>query len=454
MKRALLAAAVPLAILLGGLFARALLAHAPARFATDLAQPLPVVTAWGGFGAELFAVFALSLAVAALAAFGFALELSWGELQSRDLRLIWTSAAATLAAALAWPAVFSSDAYAYAAYGELALHGIDPYVRLASNVHGPFVDLARWQWSGTFPPCVYGTGFVEVARGLVALFGAHDPAQTLLAFRVLTSLAWLATAYVFWLIARRWFPARQGGALALFALNPLGLWCAAEGHNDALMVLAVLLGALAAVRGAFFAGGLTLGLAALLKAAALPAGPLLALYLAPRAGRRHAVELVGGYLAGVAASALLLAGPMWHALAVLGAHGAYAPEVSLQSLTGALPAFALAAVAALAGLRALLRGEGSGLLWLAISVPLALPNPYPWYMMWVLPVAAAARGPAAAWLWIATIAGSLRYLPDALGPLRSDTNMLAATVALVPLAVAAALLVRPALTRREARVAS
>jgi len=72
--------------------------------------------------------------------------------------------------------------------------------------------------------------------------------------------------------------------------------------------------------------------------------------------------------------------------------------------------------------------------------------------MWVLPVAAAARGRAGAWLWIGTIAGSLRYLPDALGPLRSDSNMLAATLSLVPFAVVAIVLLRAPAARPQTRL--
>ncbi len=450
MKRALLAAAVPAALLAGSLATRVLLVRAPARLAGDLAQPLPVVSAWSEFGVKAFAIFALALVLAALAALRYASTIR-GSVPARGTeRTIWLAAVASAAAALSWPVIYSSDVYAYAAYGEMTLRGIDPYLPPPANLHAPFVDLARAQWGGAFPPCIYGTGFAGLAREFVRVFGARDPARTLFAFRALESFAWLACAYVFSLLARFWFAERRSAALALFALNPLGIWCAAEGHNDPLIVLAGLFAALAVARAAFLAGGLVFGLTPLLKASGAAAGAFVALYFVPRLGARRGLELCGGFALGLAVAGLLDIGPMWPALVALGAHGRYAPQVSLHSVVGALPALALAGIAALAGLRALARAESSGALWLALALPLALPNPYPWYMMWVLPVAAAARGPAGTWLWIGTIAGSLRYLPDALGPLRSHSNMLAVIVTLAPLAVVAALLLRSPAAQREA----
>ena len=449
MRRVLLAAAVPAILLVGNLATRALLLHAPGRFAGDLAQPLPVVTAWDGYGAQAFAIFALTLAAAAVAAFLYASAIREAVPELSSERTTWLCAIASAIAALAWPVAYSSDVYAYAAYGEMALHGLDVYLPVPAAFHAPFVDLARRQWSGTFPPCVYGTLFIELARGLVALFG-RDPLSTLLAFRALAAATWLGAAYVFSLLARHWFPERRAAALALFALNPLAVWCAAEGHNDALMVLVALLGTFAVARGAFLGGGLVLGLTPLLKAVGTAAAVPLALYVAARATPRSALLVWIGYGAGLAGAAVLLAGPMWPALTALRLHGTYAPQASLQSLTGAIPGLALAGLAALTGLRALARGDGAGALWLALAVPLALPNPYPWYMMWVLPVAAAARGPAGAWLWIGTIAGSLRYLPDALGPLRSDSNVLAASLSLIPFAVVAIVLLRAPAARAQA----
>jgi hypothetical protein len=483
-KRALLASVVPIALLGGALATRALLAHAPARIAPDLAQAWPIVTAWGSFGGAVFTILALTLSLAAAAAFAFARSSGaqssqagssqTGSLpagsslpgspqaeasrdrpstrgsENRAAWITWCAAVAALAAAFAWPVAYSSDVYAYAAYGELALRGLDPYVRVAPAVHGPFIDAARWQWSGTFPACVYGSAFVAISEGVVSAAGSHGVAFGLFAFRALAALAWLADVFLFRLLARAWFPAREGAALALFALNPLGIWCAAEGHNDALMLLPVLLGLVAVSRGALFAGGLAIGLTPLIKAAGAAAGPVIALSIAAASGVRRSLALWIGYAGGLGVAALLLVPQMWPALTSLQAHGAYAPRVSLQSVAGLVPALVLAAATSVAGLRALARGEATGALWLALAVLLALPNPYPWYMMWILPVAAAERGPAAAWLWCATVVGCLRYLPDAVGPLTNDANAIVTTAALVPLALLAVQLVRPAPAPREA----
>ncbi len=89
----------------------------------------------------------------------------------------------------------------------------------------------------------------------------------------------------------------------------------------------------------------------------------------------------------------------------IGRHGHYQPQYSLQALgvlgwrslepshalaAGAAIALALCAVAATAGIAALRARDASTAAWFAIVVWLALPNPYPWYALWVLPVAALA----------------------------------------------------------------
>ena len=80
---------------------------------------------------------------------------------------------AVLSAALAWPVVFSSDVYAYAAYGNAVLHAQNPYLAVSHAQHGTFVDAARWQWGGvSFPASVYGPLFIGIAA--IATFLAED----------------------------------------------------------------------------------------------------------------------------------------------------------------------------------------------------------------------------------------------------------------------------------------
>ena len=368
---------------------------------------------------------------------------------------MWLSAAATLAAALAWPVVFSSDAYAYAAYGELTQRGIDPYVPLAANVHGTFVDLARLAVGRDLSAVRLRHGIRRHFRDLVfALRRRHSGPDALCVSGARLRSPGSSTGYLFALIARSWFPAAAShGGRALRATNPLA--ALVRGRRPQRRADA----ARRPARRARARARRTPRSRHSVRPHAAPqsrrrGGRTLARVVFRAAFGKSAYRgLVSGYAIGLAVCALLLIRPMWPALSAIRAHGVYAPQVSLQSLTGPLPALILAACAALAGLRGLARGESSGALWLALAVPLALPNPYPWYMMWCLPVAAAARRPAGTWLWIVTIAAGLRYLPDALGPLRNDVNLIATALALAPLAVLAALLLRPAAPRREAAAA-
>src|SRR5271155_2146349 len=171
----------------GALALRLLLHHAPSRIAKDLAQPLPVVTSWGSFGAACFTVLALTIALSAVALIVAMLRLARTEEHASDApsrdggarHAVACVATLALAGAFAWPAIFSSDPYAYAAYGSLALHGFDPYAPVAATVHGPLVDAARYQWNGAFPPCVYGPLFVTLAAAIVAATAAGGAALTL-----------------------------------------------------------------------------------------------------------------------------------------------------------------------------------------------------------------------------------------------------------------------------------
>ncbi len=429
---------IPLAFVASGALAREALARAPSRLAIDLAQPLVVVTAWGPFGTRLFVLLALALALATGALVLLLVDYARAG-EEPPLLAIVTCAALSLGAAASWPCVFSSDIYAYAAYGDDLLHGRNPYLPVASGAHDPFLDAARWQWGGnSFPACVYGPLFVVTAAAAVVLSGGA-PAVTLLVLRVFAAAAFLA-AIPLLDAALRGFDRRRL-RVAAFALNPLALWCAAEGHNDTFVLTTVLGGVVLLRRGRPGLSGLAIGLSPLLKAIGLLAGPATwALTRPPAAQRRFG----WGFAAGLGVTLAAAAPFAPAALAGLGRQGRYLPQFSLQSLAGIWPGLALAALPALAGVRELAAGRRTGALWLALGLWLAIPNPYPWYGLWLLPVAVA--GPwklPGVGLWAATISMALRYLPDAAGDVSGIGAALVALGELLPLALVPAALRRP-----------
>jgi hypothetical protein len=411
-------------------------ARAPERIATDLAQPLVVVTAWGSYGAVAFAILGGTILTVALALVIVGRRLAQTA-RDDDVAAVALVAALCIGAAIAWPFVFSSDPYAYAAYGAMVRDGIDPYAPLGTQVSGPFYDAARWQWGGAYPVCVYGPLFVALAAAVVTALGAHGVAATLLGFRLLAALAFVGSIGFLNIALGGLSRPRRFVALCAYGLNPVILWTVAEGHNDALLLLAAT-GAAALARARPALGAFVLGLGPLLKAPALAFafGAALDTWLRGRPERARILAALG---AGLGLAALLTLPLMRPALASLDAHGRYAPEISVQGLLGPLWAFALAGLAATTGIVRLWRHDAAGAAWLGIALLLALPNGYPWYALWLVPwCLAAGDGAASRALWAATISAGLRYLPDATGTLGPEAARLVSAVAALPLAFAVA----------------
>jgi hypothetical protein len=426
----------------GALAARALLAHAPAAIAVDRAQPLVVVTSWGAFGGAAFAALAAAVAVAAVA-LAIVLHEAPPGAAARGTAVAFALAAAGIAGAACFPFTFSSDPYAYAAYGAMAARGIDPYALVPASLHGAPFDAARWQWGGVYPVCVYGPAFVAFARALDATAGPFGLAAELAAFRLSAALAFLGSIALLGDALRALAPRTRFRVLCAYGGHPVLLWSVAEGHNDAFVLLAAAAAAVLARRGAAFGAGLLVAASAAFKAtgAALAAVYALDAAFVRRTGRRAAA----GVAAGLALAAALTLPPMRPALAALGAHGRYAPSVSLQTLLGLGPSLALAAAAAAFGIIRVVRSrERDGFAWLGLAAVAALPNLYPWYGLWLVPLAlAAGPGGASLALYGVTICAVIRYLPDAAGNMTLGMVRSAAVAALSPLVAAFAALRLP-----------
>jgi hypothetical protein len=411
---------VPGGLLLGAIGARLALRYAPGETATGLAQPFAIVTAWHGYGA-----FALALLIVAvgIGAIGYVATLR-AQARGDELPLasIVVVAACALVAAVAWPFAFSSDVYAYAAYGDLASHGIDPYAPLvASTAPGDAtMRAALWQWSDALPVCVYGPFFVWIARSL----------GSLVALRLLACAALLACAPLAYdAFAGRPRNQRLWAASAI-ALNPVVLWSAAEGHNDALVVAIGLAAFAIARRYGTFLGGLIASFSLGIKAVGgLAMIGLVATYPKGRAGGYAAL----GLLIGLAAVLNVYHPYLGDVAASHRAHGPYLPLVSLQAIWP--PLGIAAAIAAVAfGILTLIRRDPAGWLFAALGLWLAIPNPQPWYGLWFLPIAALAPRSIAAWVLVGlSLTTLLRYYPDAVGIPSYPLDVVLSSLAFAPL---------------------
>ena len=346
--RRLLAAALPFAA--GAVACRIVLTHAPAAVAADVQQPLPVVFGWRAFGLGVWAILAVTWVAAAWSAD----RLLRSESRPGAIAVV---AAGAIAGALAWPIVASSDVYAYASFGLRAIAGHSPYGTLEGSSANAIDRAAIWQWGSTLPPDNYGPAFNVLAAGIVAASQAN-PAIALCAFRLAACSAFGACSVLLWFVVKR----EQAPAAIAFALNPLAVWTAAEGHNDFYALLAVLAGLLAARR-VPAAGGALAALGALVKLPAIVAAVVAVRLAGPGRGR---------FAIGVAAGTAVAAAWCFPLFAAMAERAANPPP------------------------------------W-----PTA-PLLYPWYAVWLLPLLSAYGATRRASLW-ASAATVVAYVPDVWG---------------------------------------
>jgi hypothetical protein len=421
---------VPLCVAAGSMAARALLTYAPVSTASGFAQPIAVVTNWHAFGALLLAALAVATAFAGWA---YLRVLALLRASAGDLSLALVAGISAAAIVCAWfaPAIYSSDVYAYAAYGEMARTGIAAYSHAVLPSGNPLFAAAVWQWGNPPPACVYGPAFVAIAAGTLSALAPFGTLVQLDGLRALACLSLVLCA----IAAYAAYPGQHRERLAAAAtigLNPVAIWCAAEGHNDAL-ALAVVLCGFALLRRAPTTGAAIAALAGSIKAPGLLAAlPLV--FSAPRARF--------GAIAGIVVS-LIVSVPLVRALLTETAPGGhYAPQASLQAVFGAFPI--VAAVAALAACAFLARkaiaslraGEPAGWVYLALALWVLVPNPYPWYGLWLVAAAALAPGTRiASAALLLSLTSLLRYAPDAIAAPNEPAAIALGILAILPFAL-------------------
>jgi alpha-1,6-mannosyltransferase len=317
----------------------------------------------------------------------------------RALRATWVvGAIIVLYVALALgPPLLSSDIYNYVDFGRLgAVHHLDPYVfPPASAPHDPLLRFT----SAHRETSSYGPAFTLISYAL-ALLG---PAGALWSLKALAALAALGCVALVWWCARR-LGRPPLEAIVLFGLNPLLLvWTLGGGHNDLLMLFAVLVGVAFVLAGREASAGVALVAALAIKATGGIAIPFAAMG-APRRGRLIAGAVAASIVV-IALSAVAFPG---HATVVVDVLRSRADLVSahnlpgevgrLLGLGGATPRVRLAAdallVTTIAGLLVWVARGGDWMRacgWASVAVVATASWFMPWYAVWPLPFAALTR---------------------------------------------------------------
>lgn len=326
-------------------------------------------------------------------------------------RTVWGAIGVAVGGFALAPVLFSHDVYSYVDYARLAVvHGLDPYVHPpAAAPADPVYPEVEW----TEATSAYGPLFTLATLPLAWL-----PVWAAVAtLKAAAALSVLAIA----LLVARIAPARGVAPLpaaAFVALNPIVLLQVVGGaHNDALAMLAATLSIAALLAARQATAGAALVAAVAIKASTAVIAPFALLGASrlqpfPRGrGAKAAIAPTGRMLAGAGAGGLAIgvaahAAFGWDWLSAFGLAGENQDRTSHMSapitvarLTGLDPTAVRAAAIALyavlfAHLLAWTWRGGDWLraaAWATFGLLLATAWLLPWYIIWLLPLAALSR---------------------------------------------------------------
>ncbi|MCB0877242.1 MAG: DUF2029 domain-containing protein [Solirubrobacterales bacterium] len=319
---------------------------------------------------------------------------------ARDLGMRWTTwvTGVLLAIFVLAPPLLSLDLFSYIAYARLgAEHGLNPYEFAPAAI--PFDDAARRVQDYRDAVSVYGPLFTLGTYPL-GLLGVP------FALWSLKLVAGASVAAIAAIVARlaRLRGVEPAGAVAFVALNPIVLvQLVGGGHNDALTIAI----AIAAIAASLAGRPLTAGVGYVVAAAVKVSGGIYAPFAIAGTGgggRRRLIAGIAAALAVVAAVSLLSFGS--HASEALSVAGGNQDRISRWSVPAVLSrgtgidvdAIRTLAVVALGIVVVwLLAAAARGLDWVraagwaTLGVLLATAYIVPWYLIWLLPVAAISR---------------------------------------------------------------
>jgi alpha-1,6-mannosyltransferase len=327
-------------------------------------------------------------------------------------RLVWATILVLVAAFAAAPVLLSHDVYSYVDYARLGVrHGLDPYV------HPPLTSPADPAYSNvtwTEATSAYGPLFTLLTYPLAWL-----PVGTAVAvLKAVAGLSVLGTAALTSRIAA-WRGADPLRAAAFVALNPLVLVHVVGGaHNDGLTMLLAMTGIAALLSARDLTAGAALTAAGAIKLSAALLAPFALLgarQQTPPTGRKRPYidrnRPVARLLAGALAAAVAIGVAAWlafgwdwlHGFGLAGENQGRASYMSIpilaSRLTGLDPDATRTAAALLfpATITSLLIWTWQGADWIRTSawayLALLLATSWllPWYLIWLLPLAALSR---------------------------------------------------------------
>ena len=335
------------------------------------------------------------------------------------VRPVMAAIALVFAVAVVKPPTTSNDLWSYGMYGRMVtVHDANPYVAVPNDFRSdPLFDRVSPIWQHR--PSVFGPVWVGY-EAVGSLLMGSSPLGTRLFFQLTAAAAAVAVLVLIW---RR---TRSTAALVWLGLHPMfGAVAINGGHNDVVIGLGILAGALLAGRRWGGAAGFVLGLVALIKITALLAlvGVVLWAYrqrrwrVAATATAGAAAALVIGYLPFVGDAAHVLAnsdhtvtpGSLWNGVTdLLLGHNAWSDVLHPLAYNGTLDAIfwvsvvTVAVVALVLGFRAGREGSPRPAVGAATaSYPMAAGYAQPWYSSWSLPVFTDAAPSPLAWVvWI------------------------------------------------------
>jgi Glycosyltransferase family 87 len=323
---------------------------------------------------------------------------------SDAIRLRWAVAAVVALHALFMlaPPIGLSDAFNYIGIGRLAVeHGLNPYVdRLADVPQDPAFPYATWpDWPNPYGP---------LATLLFYPLGAMGVPQALWLTKVAAAAGGLGLAALVGVCARE-LGRPVAPAVVFVGLNPVLLVYAVAGaHLDLLLVLLTVTGILLLLRGRAGASGAALAASAAVKVTGALVVPFA--LARDRPARRPLLVAFAATAGGVAALGILFWGP--HLLGgvadqreigsvrsapgiIARAFGAAGPPLGVGILAGLgfAAAYAWLVRAAWLGRMDWLAAAG----WATVALLLALTWLMPWYVVWLLPLAALAGSARLRW---------------------------------------------------------